>query len=281
MELKHYIYLVFVMLIQVACADIQQDYILVEGKDGVFVEYFYNSCIDDNCYTENNKVYKVGNNYSFNYTHISNKGESLLFDLQFGTQNWEFCSEQNKSDTTVSVINMAVMHGREPLKKFYPDYNQTIIRYTYLNDKDTNFLQESRTGVIDNEKNIWIHPPRVGYFKILELNPFPYIQEPYEVGNTWEWSLLIGEHYGDKHWREWSGNIENTYKYEITDIVSKKTAFGEIECYEITSIGTGKFGETKLVSWFNFDYGFVKLDYTNIDSSKTIIELNSFEKLIE
>ena len=265
------------MLIVSNCGNNEYGYTLEKGKDGIFVEYFDNSYTNDNRYTQNNTVYLEGNNYTLNYTHLSNTGDSLFFDLQFGTENWEFCSIQNKCDTTVFIVEMTVMHGIEPFGEIYPGYNQTIIRYNYLNDKDTKWLQQSRTGIIDNEKNIWMHLPRVGYFKILELNPFPYIQAPYEVGNTWEWSLVIGGHYGDERWREWNGNTENTYRYEITDISLKPTAFGEIECYEILSTGTGEIGDTKLISWFNFDYGFVKLDYTNIDNSKTIIELEEFE----
>jgi hypothetical protein len=36
-------------------------------------------------------------------------------------------------------------------------------------------------------------------------------------------------------------------------------------------------GTTKLKSFFNENFGFVKLDYTNIDGTKTIIELEKVE----
>jgi len=49
----------------------------------------------------------------------------------------------------------------------------------------------SMSGTIENEGNVWIHPPRDNYFKIIELNPFPYIKAPYNIGAKWAWKLKI------------------------------------------------------------------------------------------
>lgn len=269
---------IIAVIVLISCDGGKHNYTLLDGGDGVFVEHFGLLINDENSYTENNEVYQGGNVYTFDYVHITNTGDSLLFDLEPYSKNWEFSSKFNDCDTTVHIFKLSIEKGMGQMVELVPDYNQTVIQYDYVYDTNSDKLQMELTGCIENEKNIWMHPPRVGYFSILELNPFPYIQAPYEVGNTWEWSLEIGSHYGDERWVTWNGNTENIYTYKITDISNQPTAFGDIECYEITSTGTGKLGETKLVSWFSFDYGFVKLDYTNIDNSKTIIELQEFEK---
>jgi len=121
-----------------------------------------------------------------------------------------------------------------------------------------------------------MHPPRDKYFRILELNPFPFIQAPYEIGNTWDWSLTIGSSWGDKRWKTWEGNITNTYQYEITDKRMIKTDMGKIECFEVQSTASSRIGSTQLVALFSPIYGFVSLDYTNIDSSRTLLELVEF-----
>ncbi len=108
-----------------------------------------------------------------------------------------------------------------------------------------------------------MHPPRDKYFRILELNPFPFIKAPYKIGNKWDWSLTIGDHWGDKRWKTWEGVINNVYKYEITDRKKVNTKFGLLDCYEITSKAKSRIGETELVALFNTKYGFIELNYTN------------------
>ena len=83
----------------------------------------------------------------------------------------------------------------------------------------------------------------------------------------------IGDHWADERWKVWEGKIENEYEYEITDKRTLKTDLGEIECLVIESNAKSRIGETKLTAYFNPEYGFVKLDYTNIDGSKTNLEL--------
>jgi hypothetical protein len=128
-------------------------------------------------------------------------------------------------------------------------------------------------GSVENENNIWMHPPRDKYFRILELNPFPFIKAPYEIGNAWDWTLIVGSGWGDHRWKLWEGHLENQCKYVIKDKINLKTKLGEIECLVIESTASSSVGNTKLTSYFNAEFGFVKLDYLNIDGSKTKLEL--------
>lgn len=120
-----------------------------------------------------------------------------------------------------------------------------------------------------------MHPPRQAYFRILELNPFPYIKAPYEVGTTWTWSLDIGSAWGDERWKTWEGGITNTYTYTITDERILPKAMGNLKCYLIKAEATSDLGKTSLLAYFNETYGFITLDYTNIDGSKTLLELTA------
>ncbi|MDY3352366.1 hypothetical protein PG357_10280 [Riemerella anatipestifer] len=118
---------------------------------------------------------------------------------------------------------------------------------------------------------------RSNFFALLELNPFPYIKAPYKTGASWNWKLKIGDHWSDKRWLEWKGGIENIYKYKIREkkIISSK--MGMIECYIIQAYAKSRIGKTELISYFSPTLGFVKLEYKNIDGSKTVIELEKSE----
>ena len=118
-------------------------------------------------------------------------------------------------------------------------------------------------------------------FNILELNPFPFIQIPYEIGNKWQWTLnKVDDHWGDMRWKEWEGIIDVENNYTITDIRTMDTNVGKLECYEIQATGTSPIGSSALTAYFNMDIGFVKLDYTNIDSSRLVLEISKVSSIL-
>ncbi|MDW3651408.1 MAG: hypothetical protein R8P61_30295 [Bacteroidia bacterium] len=248
-------------------------YQLIE-EDGIYVEVFDSTYTDQNRFTDNNRIYLPGRAFAYDFFHQTKEGKKQSFkdgrDPEKWATSWHFVEPD--AEAAVKQVIIKSRSGLSPFVESIPDYNQTIVSYDYP-DVSGNSTFNSMSGVIENEKNTWIHPPRDKYFRILELNPFPFVQAPYEVGNSWDWSLNIGAAWGDERWKEWEGVIENTYQYEIKEKKLYQTALGEIECIEIHASATSDLGLTQLVSLFNQEYGFVKLDYTNIDSSKTILEL--------
>ncbi|MFP3577738.1 hypothetical protein, partial [Brevibacillus sp. SIMBA_040] len=55
------------------------------------------------------------------------------------------------------------------------------------------------------------------------------------------------------------------------------TKLGNLECFIINAKAKSRIGETELLSYFNPVFGFVRLEYKNIDGSKTILELEKVE----
>ncbi|MEN9298669.1 MAG: hypothetical protein RLZZ429_982, partial [Bacteroidota bacterium] len=121
------------------------------------------------------------------------------------------------------------------------------------------------------------HPPRMRLFDLLAINPYPYIRAPYKIGDNWEWDLSLGNHWSDRRWLIWEGRHVQKTKYTLIDKVKLKTKLGYLTCYVVEGVSTGKIGTTKLTSYFNKKYGFVKLDYTNIDGTKLILDLEKVE----
>ncbi len=265
----------------VSCQDkpviAKKDYTLVE-EDGITVEQFDSTNIDDNRYTQNNDTYTAGTVFTYHFEHSTPTDQKKYFtwskkeDANGIKSEWHFVAKDSMDETTIKKIQITVKPGLEPMIRYIPDYNQTIIQYKYLTDVgEAPFTGSS--GVIENEANVWMHPPRDRYFRILELNPFPFIKAPYEVGNKWSWSLEIGSAWGDARWKTWEGSIENKYTYQITDKKTISTPVGELDCYVIESTATSRIGRTSLTAYFNPTYGFVKLDYRNIDGSRTMLDM--------
>lgn len=120
--------------------------------------------------------------------------------------------------------------------------------------------------------NVWMHPPREFLFKILQLNPFPFIQGPYKLGTTWEGKLVVGDHWSDSRWKYFTGSVEIQFEYEILEPETIKIdSFGDINCIVVYATGSSSLGKSYLKSWFHTSEGFIRLEYTNIDGSKIVL----------
>lgn len=264
----------------------KRDYeIILDG--GIYVEKFDSTNISENRYTANNQTYLEGNRLIYDYYYEDLEGTKYKFkeidgasgmmDYRERENAWSFVNIDSLTENTIEYVELIVDYGLVPMINSNPDYNQTVISYIYPQvNGESDF--NSSTGVIENENNIWVHPPRDRFFRILEINPFPFIQAPYEIGNKWNWSLGIGSFWGDERWKTWEESLDNQYEYEIIDKIKINLSIGDIECYVIQSTATSTIGQTHLTAYFNIDIGFVKLDYTNIDSTKTVLELIQFYK---
>jgi len=244
-----------------------RNYELVGEKDEILVEKFDSTVIDENKYNNNNTIFRVGEVFKYYFEHRTISNELKFIKRTNDIHNWMFVDSSEVDSTTIKTLEISVANGN-PLSKQFPDYNQTILKYK-IGKKEV----FSMSGAIENEGNVWIHPPRDYYFKILELNPFPYIRAPYQIGTKWNWRLKISDQWADKQWKIWNGEIENNCTYEITGKRLLNTDLGELECFIIDSKAKSRIGETQLRTYFNFQHGFVYLEYENIDGSKTVLKI--------
>ena len=271
------------LLLSISCSAQKNLEKYVIDEDGIAVEKTDSTKQYDEVYNANNVIYNVGKKFTYSYFYENTKGEKFLIKrgksiLQpegYSTYDWEFINLEKIDNETVNHLILKPKSGN-PFGKDIPDYNQTAIGYEYLMLNGESLTREV-TGAIENEMNIWMHPPRSNFFKVLELNPFPYIKAPYKIGTKWNWKLKIGDHWSDKRWLEWKGVIENVYDYEIKESKIIATKLGNLECYIVQATAKSRIGETELISYFNPKFGFVKLEYKNIDGTKTVLELENVE----
>lgn len=247
-----------------------------EEIEGIWVERFDSVITDDSRYNHDNLLFTEGSEFIYNAYHIDTAGDTLLFKVppldNLYKAPWHLIKIAEQDENTVSKLVITVKKGLGFMGKNYPDYYQTVVTYEYYS-KEKMLRFNSMSGVIENERNLWMHPPRDFYFEMLEINPFPFVKFPLEIGKKWDWKLGIGDQWSDKRWKEWQGNIENNCQYEITGRKTINTSFGALDCYVIEGHAKSKIGETRLKSFFHTTYGFVVLHYTNINGTQTYLEL--------
>ncbi len=246
--------------------DSNSNYRLTSVLDGILIEEFDSTGYEIPLYNYNNKIFTEGKRFTYSYD-FKKTDSSYFFKLT--NEDWELVPANEVDSITVFTVSLTVI----------PLLNQTNEGQTLVSYKFNTEPTFSMTGVIENEANIWVHPPRNALFKILELNPFPYVKYPLKVGNKWNWKLSIGDHWADKRWKLWQGRITNKFSYEIIDQSKIETQFGLINCYEIFSSAQSELGKTSLRTWFNDELGFVKLEYINIDNSSLTLYLTDVKEL--
>lgn len=249
-----------------------QEIISYRNSDGIMFELFEN---DTNrfIYSSDNTVYTDNKLYVYSYTY-SKYGEEFLFQGT-GEENWEFVLKANANDSAARTIEMQII--TDSTFQFLPkttSKGQSILHYSFYNALQDKLPVQSFTGLVENPKNIWLHPPRSFLFRILELNPFPYIKFPVEKGLRWKWKLTIGSQWGDARWKEWSSAIVNKYKYRITETDhTLETALGPMVCTVVEATAKNRIGTTKATFYFEETIGFVKYEYVNIDGSTITFDL--------
>ena len=230
---------------------------------------------DYNYYSINNHTYKANNRITYEYIYVKD-GDSLKFELLFDSlkskvNDWRLTPQKSINSSIVHTLELSVVQGRKMFTKVPDDYNQTIIRYNYNSSEKVALLTEY-TGVIDNQKNIWIHPPRAFLFKSLVISSWPFIKSPYLVGSTWNWKPKWTDRWSTENWGEYKGELENYCEYEITRVENMKVGLYLFECYVIDSSCKNDLGVFKSTFWFNPNIGFLKLHYENIGGDQIIFD---------
>jgi hypothetical protein len=163
---------------------------------------------------------------------------------------------------------------------YYLNDNQTGISFKYYNKNGKSLHVLDATGIIENAKNTWTHPPRQQFFAITEFNSFPFIKAPFVVGTKWTSGLRAG--YFDNYQRfnlKWEGVLITKETLEIIDKVNLPTVFGELPCFVVQGISKSNLTETTSLFYYNETYGFVKIVYNLFDNSYLELNLKEVRKI--
>lgn len=145
------------------------------------------------------------------------------------------------------------------------------IKQHYVNKKfagEGPFTKKETTGIIENVREVWMHPFRSNQYNFTEVAAFPHIKFPLKEGKTWTSNLQIGEGWGD-----WENTVINS-SYEIKGKEVFRTKFKTFEnCWIVESKSSASFGDSTHNFWFDESYGFVKMEYVNYEGQTLTFEL--------
>lgn len=136
--------------------------------------------------------------------------------------------------------------------------NQTEVVISYKPDE----RRYENTGIVENESNIWLHPPRTGAFSTLESCPFPYLKMPLKKGQNWSDKLEVGEQWSQG---KWTGKMSFDIEYEILGDEEIRNRKLDIDFWVIEGIASSQVGTSKLIAHYNPEIGFIQLQYTTLD----------------
>jgi hypothetical protein len=130
------------------------------------------------------------------------------------------------------------------------------------------FTKLDTTGVIENVKEVWMHPFRSNQYNFTEVAPFPSVKLPLHEGKTWTSSLHIGNGWGD-----WQGTVISN-AYEVMGKKELELPFkGSLTCWKVKASSTADFGTSTLEFYFNSVYGFVRMEYKNYLGQSLVFDL--------
>ncbi len=227
-----------------------------------FSQQYDTVVIEEENVDDNNEIYKTGNVFIYDYEIIQNRARLKLKKNSGMFARREFEIVPIGTDSIgIDKIHLIVQPA-DSTHNF--NENQTLISYL----QEPVYASKSSTGAVENDKNIWIHPIRKGFFNSLETAPFPFVKRPLEIGSEWTDQMQIGQGWGNEMWGQWEGQLLQTYNYKIVGTEKLETRIGEINCFVIESIAKSSVGETKLKSFFSKKYGFVRLEYKLLNDLK-------------
>jgi hypothetical protein len=245
-------------------ADLENDSIDVNDKD---VER----------YNRDNKVYKSNTEFLFDYVIVKDKDtlKCRFSNQEYGIPKWQLVKPDDADSLTVNAIGFAIL-------PYYLNDNQTGVNFRYYNKYGRIVNKMESTGIIENAKNTWLHPPRSQFFAITEFNSFPFIKTPYAIGTKWTSGLTVG--YFDSYLRfsfnlAWEGVLITKETLEIIEKVNLPTAFGVLRCFVVQGVAKSNLTETTSLFYYNETYGFIKIVYDLFDKSRLELTLKEVKKI--
>lgn len=256
-HLQTILFTTILSLLFLGCKEDKTPCVLANFEDldeGIMVEKLDTFQRHQGDFNLDNLIYKPRRRFVFAGT-VWIKGKQAYSNSYSKTEWLEDLLYKEEPDTVV----MDIMQGN-PFREIVPNYSQTVLRYTYPDDFNTS------TGVVENCKNIWMHPPRSGSFAPMQLSAFPYVKFPLQIGDQYQWELLSGTHYAQKDLINWNGNLQTIMKYEVKEKTNFRFKNENLECYKIEATTLSALGNGKTVFYFNEQYGFVYIKFLSIDN---------------
>ena len=193
-----------------------------------------------------NKIFVIGRKFRYKITH----------------------NKRVKNINNLKYIEYEIQGGTKPFSDIDSTYSKTVVKISYFNNENT-FIISERTGIIENNINVWLHPPRSDIFSSLQLNAFPFLIFSDNEIKSWTWNL------------ECSYNQFNNILVKHNYILKKYKSSNYdsyMESFIIKSVSNSEAGKSMTINNFNTLYGFYKMKFFNYDKSILTLDLISIKE---
>ena len=237
-----------------------------------------------------NKIFIPGRRFTYNYT-LTKNGRKYLFAVVpgeikksdgTGAIDWAWLPldsvPADKKIHPIKTIELSVYRNKKKgFGALPPEY--TEIKYEFLNE-GKRILYGETTTVVERPGDIFLHQPRSYGFVLTEFNPFPQLLFPLDVGKTWSRILTAPYTFFEKA-KIKTDSVSEFFnvncEYKVTGEADISTAIGIVRCKKIEAIGEMIAGSTFATFYFNEQWGFLKLEYRNIDGSQLALQLTGIK----
>jgi hypothetical protein len=232
----------------------------------------------------------------FETTSILDKSKLYVYDVYFIEQNgdtltkekisfkpsdnpWKYQKEYQKE---IEYIYMPDYSGLKrfihPLKGFEKRIERNTKKslnhkswsnYTWINKYE-------KTGFVESDSILWIHPPRSNQYCYNDLTAFPEVKfNELKEGGKWESKNYILKGYPSN--KEFVGIRNDSYKVER--LLSYPLFSQQLEeCWLIETTSThSKLPESRANFIFHRNYGFISMEYFFYNGIKIIYKLQQIE----
>ena len=243
-------------------------------EDGLTFEYAHADSTLVTNFEADNQIYRPGRGFVYEYDYISPTGDTLLLGNAGHTPVRKDTALDNPSTITRVAFRVDTAMGTQ-LRKMIPNYRQTGVSYDYYNAEGVSLPPMEGSGLIENARQVWVHPfRRQTYFAMLNMNAYPYVRFPLEVGKQWTWELGIGgEAYLNPLWTDWTENTLRYHAYTVTGKTTVDFRGHPIEVWQIEALTTGEAGAARAAFLFHEQYGFVKMHFYTVKGAQWIFAL--------
>lgn len=222
---------------------------------------------DDNIIFRTGSIHKYFIQY---FDSLKNEKIILLDDMHFGDSDSYPIANQGDTIATANGISYLEIRVEDSRADNVTNDYQTTIEYVFYNFHSKPLLFTSRTGVVDNTRNIWLHPPRIGPLKILNLSAYPFVKFPIIVGDTWGYNMTIGKNWSHKDfgglWKTDTDIFRHHYKVvgESSLVINGQS----LSCFQISSVTKSKIGQSSSLFYFSEKHGFLRMSFFSLNGSE-------------
>jgi len=191
---------------------------------------------------------------------IFSHSKKFIYEVQY------YSNELNI--TTNEIISLNITGN---LWKRSSEHQEAIWQYnakpntelSFKNQFSLGWLTRDTTGIIENDKKFWMHPPRHNQYLLTEISPFPDFRKNCEVGDHYSSITYVGSGLGP-----WEGK-----KVKCTYSIVKFDKRNEDSVWTIKAISEieGKINNCEFI--FSNKKGFTSMSYLFFNGDRMTMKL--------